>query len=1160
MATRDEILRYVYEVEGDEDLKRISNELKALGSVSGNAEGRVQKLVDELADISRAKRAAEEFQSLRKSIVDLSRQYNVAREHAEQLGSALAQTDNPTIKQRREFDRARETLEKYGAQVDAGKKKLRSLRSEFEAQGVNARKLGEAEETLAKNRKRAVGELQKEVAQEKKARAESERLAAAKTKLASGLARLRRGFSSLRSGVNDFGRSLLRITGIAGLVGSALAAIKSARIFGGAVDSAVDLQRELTKTGALAGANAEQMKRLEAAANDVGAAYGVSAQETAQALTELVRASGDADAALAQLPATMALAKAGGLDLASAATIVVQTLSQFNLSADQASRVADVLSRTANATTANVSDLGEAFTYAAPVAAQLGLSMEDTAAAIGALSQQGFQGSMAGTALRQTFIQLLQPSSNFRQELQKLGINTTNFNDVLSELAKRGDASRNAILALGDRAAPAILALVNNGKTALNSLQVSLQDVQGEADRTAKSFTDNFAGAQGKLASALDKLRRSIVEKALGPIAEGFASAAVKIREFINTAQFQKLTDAVRRFSEKGVKAVSDFISSFDFAAATNKITDFVDGAGDKFSGLFGSLKDAGNQVGTIFKVIGIAIDGLKAAVFGVATAVTGFVTVALQAFQKLAVGAQMVTGNFQGAAEASQLLKEQIGGMKAVTEEFARRAVNAGKSITHAFDESGEATERQEKKIVRIKSAFQLVSEYLESLNIKQRTAKEAQDATTQAQQQGEKAADKLANAYQTLGIKSQKAQENGLKAAKEAVDDIAKAVTTGEAKFQDLRNAMDAYAKLAGKTKDAANDVSQAFADFGDAGASNTEKVTEKTQEVKGSLEEVDGVLSDVTHSAGAAANEMANAIGSQRAEFAKTSDAAAQMFDKFVDGAFRAGTAIHKYFAGGDSGGGLVAGFAAVMSATDEVNRRIEDQRAKVERLTAQYQQFSQQGIDAFGAAGQSAQFTAANIERMLAAAKAGSDEFSLLGEQDLSGLRSALTAAASKTEQLKNEAKAADEQLASMGQSLQDQIDQIQGNQVDIENRRYREQLQQLEALAKTSGDLNSQEYLEAAARARQLHELKMQQIQQEASAKANAEQQSRSTARSSSGGGGSSTDNTVTVRFDQQSLGEVNFGSMADVQRLAQQLLPAIIQQLKLAQQRSGRPG
>src|SRR5690606_23149604 len=115
-------------------------------------------------------------------------------------------------------------------------------------------------------------------------------------------------------------------------LGTALGALKSARIFGGAVDSAVELQRELTKTGALAGANAEQMKRLEAAANDVGAAYGVSAQETAQALTELVRASGDADAALAQLPATMALAKAGGLDLASAATIVVQTLSQFNLS------------------------------------------------------------------------------------------------------------------------------------------------------------------------------------------------------------------------------------------------------------------------------------------------------------------------------------------------------------------------------------------------------------------------------------------------------------------------------------------------------------------------------------------------------------------------------------------------------------------------------------------------------------------------------------------------------------------------------------------------------------------------------------------------------------------------------------------------------------
>src|SRR5690606_342565 len=116
-------------------------------------------------------------------------------------------------------------------------------------------------------------------------------------------------------------------------------------------------------------------------------------------------------------------------------------------------------------------------------------------------------------------------------------------------------------------------------------------------------------------------------------------------------------------------------------------------------------------------------------------------------------------------------------------------------------------------------------------------------------------------------------------------------------------------------------------------------------------------------VADGAGAAANAMANALGEQRAEFAKTSDAAAQMFDKFVDGAFKAGTAVRKYFANGDSGGGLIRGFAAIMAATDEVNSRIDAQRAKVARLTAQYQQFAQDGAQAFGSAGQAAQFTAA-----------------------------------------------------------------------------------------------------------------------------------------------------------------------------------------------------
>jgi hypothetical protein len=68
---------------------------------------------------------------------------------------------------------------------------------------------------------------------------------------------------------------------------------------------------------------------------------------------------------------------------------------------------------------------------------------------------------------------------------------------------------------------------------------------------------------------------------------------------------------------------------------------------------------------------------------------------------------------------------------------------------------------------------------------------------------------------------------------------------------------------------------------------------------------------------------------------------------------------------------------------------------------------------------------------------------------------------------------------------MASSFQDQIDQINGNQADAEDRQFQKTLEDIRQKAEEGGVLDSQAYRDAVARATSLHELKLKQIKEQA---------------------------------------------------------------------------
>lgn len=136
----------------------------------------------------------------------------------------------------------------------------------------------------------------------------------------------------------------------------------------GAVETAANFEAAMSKVQAITRSNSAEMQALTENARMLGETTQFSATQAADAMSYLGMAGWNANQIIAGMPGLLALAAAGGTDLARTADIVSDDLTAFGLSADQAGHMADVFAVTVTRTNTNVEMLGETMKYAAPVA------------------------------------------------------------------------------------------------------------------------------------------------------------------------------------------------------------------------------------------------------------------------------------------------------------------------------------------------------------------------------------------------------------------------------------------------------------------------------------------------------------------------------------------------------------------------------------------------------------------------------------------------------------------------------------------------------------------------------------------------------------------------------------------------------------------------
>lgn len=325
----------------------------------------------------------------------------------------------------------------------------------------------------------------------------------------------------------DFASSMQRMGGSITDAGTKIAGVGRSMTLGltvplvgigaAGVKLSADFQTTMNTLQVNASASETQMASLKDMAIQMGADTVFSAGEAAQAMLELSKGGLQvADIQGGALASTMNLAATEGMDLASAATIVSNSMNTFGIEASDTNRIVDVLAAGAVASTASVESLAAGLKYAGTTAASLNVPVEDTVTVLAAMSNAGVDASTAGTSLNRFLLGLTPTTKKASDAMKDLGLKFTDakgellpMDQIIGQLTTKvegmGTAQRNSALKtmFGVEGMRVANVLLDQGATGYDKLKGSVEQ-QGVAQDLANARMSGTAGALEQLKGSVE--------------------------------------------------------------------------------------------------------------------------------------------------------------------------------------------------------------------------------------------------------------------------------------------------------------------------------------------------------------------------------------------------------------------------------------------------------------------------------------------------------------------------------------------------------------------------------------------------------------------------------------------------------------------------------
>lgn len=356
-----------------------------------------------------------------------------------------------------------------------------------------------------------------------------------------------------------------------------------------AAKSAIDFNSQiqamgplLTNGGTVTAKYKAQLEQLSASSMKWSKQYGVSTTNINEGMSEMIKRGYTAQQTLGAMPSVLNAAKASGDDFNTVMSVSTATLEQFGLKVDSTSgmlkntqRVTDTLTYVSNATAAGFQDLGEAMTYVGPTAHSANISLEQTAAALGIMSNRGIEGSVAGTALRGALTRLMKPSKQNAAAFKEMGINVEDFKKGTLTLPGIIDKIKKNTAGWTDeqRASAIATAFGTEAQAGMNALIAAGGDELREYTEGAKKAS----GTTKKIADQLNNTEKAKLER----FKQSVHVLAIEIGQKLLpalTPVIEKASDWINAFSKMDSSTQQMIVKAGLFAAAIGPISMLIGG------------------------------------------------------------------------------------------------------------------------------------------------------------------------------------------------------------------------------------------------------------------------------------------------------------------------------------------------------------------------------------------------------------------------------------------------------------------------------------------------------------------------------------------------------------------------------------------------------
>ena len=290
-----------------------------------------------------------------------------------------------------------------------------------------------------------------------------------------------------------------------------------------------DFEFQMAKVRAITGASDIDFKKLSNTAQELGRSTFFTAQQVAELQTNFGKLGFSTKEILQAQEATLLLATATDSDLARAAIVAGASIRGFGLDASETSRVTDVMAKAFTSSALDIEKFQTSMTKVAPIAAGANISLEATTAVMGTLTDAGIEASIAGTSLRNIFLQMQDPSSKLAKHL---GFTVKSSDDLQRAMEQLNGQSDEVLTSLVKVRQVAAFKVMVKGAERIENLTKVLNNANGSAKEMADIVGDTLEGSFKRLTSATEGLQIALMGEKGGVLA-GFVDRLAKFANAI---------------------------------------------------------------------------------------------------------------------------------------------------------------------------------------------------------------------------------------------------------------------------------------------------------------------------------------------------------------------------------------------------------------------------------------------------------------------------------------------------------------------------------------------------------------------------------------------------------------------------------------------------